>query len=166
MKKPNDIKKGLTWCIKGDYCKGCPYEDDCYVNLKNIPMIKEALAYIQQLEADNASKDERIQMLEAGMAQWEDVAASPGAVEDMARENHRLTQELEAVKRERDAAVKDLQSYTECTFCKHDGTEADMDPCKTCFHVGAGGFSKRNWQWRGVCSENTEVQEDERSKAD
>lgn len=68
-----------------------------------------------------------------------------------------LEAELAAAKRERDAAVEDLRKDEKCNYCKHDGTEADRDPCKTCFHVGGGGFSKRNWQWRGV-RPDTEVQ--------
>lgn len=67
MKTPEEIKRGLQYCatpvhaLKG--CAVCPYWDymlgcgeDC--------MMKDALTYIQQLEQDNAQKDERIRQLE------------------------------------------------------------------------------------------------------
>lgn len=155
MKTPEEIKKGQEQCVASKGCHGCPYEDDCCENFSNVPMIKETFAYIQQLEADNASKDERIQMLEAGLTQWEDVAASPGAVEDMARENYRLTQELEATKRERDALHYDLSTRDDaCDVCKH-GCLYKND-CEELF--GDDGCS---FEWQGVCKENTEVQEDD-----
>lgn len=161
MKTPEEIKKGQEQCVASKGCNGCPYEDDCYEIFSNVPMIKETFAYIQQLEADNASKDERIQMLEAGMEQWHDVAASPGAVEDMARENYRLAQELEAVKRERDAAVADLRVDCRCWFCKHFKGQPNKQPCVSCSAVDSRHNIKSHWEWRGVCPENAEVQDDE-----
>lgn len=78
MKTPEEIKKGLAHCSgDAETCDGCPYrkegdyEDSCVDSSH-----ADALAYITQLEADKAA--------------WEDVAASPGAVEDMAMENYRL----------------------------------------------------------------------------
>lgn len=51
MKTPEEIKKGIECCISTDACFKCPYsgEEMCSTN-KN----KNALAYIQQLEAQNA----------------------------------------------------------------------------------------------------------------
>ena len=55
MKTPEEIKKGLTCAIDGcmepEVCESCPYyikDDDvmCYVSA----MMKDALAYIEQLE--------------------------------------------------------------------------------------------------------------------
>lgn len=122
--------------------------------MKNTNSPRETLEYIQQLEA--------------GLAQWEDVAASPGAVEDMARENYRLTQELEAVKRERDAAVAGLKKSAAlgkvCIGCIHTDCEIgemcqqnDFD-CWNCRPgcVCKGCVNNSLWQWRGVCQENTE----------
>ena len=63
-----------------------------------------------------------------------------------------LESELEAVKRERDAAVKDIEYvFSEpenplngCMVCKY----KDRPMCENC-----------EWQWRGACPENTEVQD-------
>lgn len=174
MKTPDEIKKDIIDCLEeaievgntGDAHDLLAFSDKAYV------CIVTARAYIRQLEADNASKDERIQMLEAGMEQWHDVAASPGAAEDMARENYRLTQELAAEKRERDAAVAGLKKAAAlgkvCIGCIHVDCEIgemcqqnDFD-CWNC-HPGCvckGCVNNSLWQWRGVCPENTEVQED------
>ena len=77
MKTPEEIKEGIEHCIKylacvptENCCDLCPYNGHCGA------LERDALAYIEQLEA--------------GIAEWEYVAASPGAVEDMAREIDRL----------------------------------------------------------------------------
>lgn len=60
-----------------------------------------------------------------------------------------LERELKAAKRERDAAVMDLNFTTPCEVCMN--------------NKGCPGWPRHNpcqWQWRGVCSENTEVQGD------
>lgn len=53
-----------------------------------------------------------------------------------------LSAELKQVKRERDAAVEDLEMLAECETCIHDDDEA----CDHCCDVTTRG----NWQWRGV----------------
>ena len=65
--------------------------------------------------------------------------------------------ELEAVKRERDAAVRDIPRA--CEYCKHyeiifNGATPDHD-CKNpeCYNISG---VNTGWQWRGVCPENTE----------
>lgn len=70
----------------------------------------------------------------------------------------KLETELEAVKRERDAAVRDISSYKLCKTCAH---RSDSAPLYQCPHYD-GGYLYTCWQWRGVCPENTEVQEDDR----
>lgn len=66
-RKPDEIKKGLEVCNiwmvdEPNHCMECPYfcTKDCADTL-----MKHALALIQQLEAQNAEKDARIQQLEA-----------------------------------------------------------------------------------------------------
>ena len=49
MKTPDDIKKGLECCRKGN-CKGCPYKEGEYIDCQE-QLEKDALAYIEQLEA-------------------------------------------------------------------------------------------------------------------
>lgn len=63
-----------------------------------------------------------------------------------------LESELEAVKRERDAAVKDLGQVIygvdwgiDCEYCKH----KDKTVCESC-----------EWEWRGACQDNAEERND------
>lgn len=65
MKTPEEIKRGLDCCANRadlyDGCSPCSYNGEkliCY------ELQIDALAYIQQLERDNAQKDERIRGLE------------------------------------------------------------------------------------------------------
>lgn len=74
MITPEEIRKGLRACTNDAYgcSKRCPYFNalsngvDCATNMHN-----DALAYINQLEADNARKQKRIDELEARLAQVE-----------------------------------------------------------------------------------------------
>lgn len=50
MKKPEEIKKGLEYC-PGNDCAGCLYYDDCVHGDDDYALEHDALAYIQQLEA-------------------------------------------------------------------------------------------------------------------
>lgn len=62
-----------------------------------------------------------------------------------------LTAELEQVRRERDAAVRDLSVHDHCALCKHYDCRIDDSPCRECLD------SKKAWalwQWRGPCAEN------------
>lgn len=59
---------------------------------------------------------------------------------------NQLEQRLAQAERERDAAVEDL--YPSCELCKYDNRKADEVPCVGCGH----GL---NWEWRGVCEENS-----------
>lgn len=88
MKTPDEIKKGLN-CNNIDHCNDCPYDGlDCAKHVD-----QDALAYIQQLEADNETMRGSLEM-------WKSVASSPGAVEDMALENNKLTERLAQAERE------------------------------------------------------------------
>lgn len=109
MKTPEEIKKGLEQCAETATCEHCHYRDDCMKVLKNTPLTKDALAYIQQLETDN-------DILIGSLEMWKSVACSPGAVEDMARENNRLNERLAQAERERDAALNAIHDV--CSFCK------------------------------------------------
>lgn len=74
MKTPDEIKKGLKCCSTGkcEWDNGCPYMSSrsCAVYLK-----ADALAYNQQLEAQNAEQAERIQQLEETVSEKEKVIA-------------------------------------------------------------------------------------------
>lgn len=54
QKTPDEIKKGLHNCLSGIDCPDdCPYYSDCIVCDDDYIVEREALAYIQQLEAEN-----------------------------------------------------------------------------------------------------------------
>lgn len=71
-------------------------------------------------------------------------------IQQLETERHQLLTRCERLERERDAAVADMRmafrKCNVCCCCKHeDGESNDCDDCiGTC-----------NWQWRGVCPENT-----------
>lgn len=51
MKTPDEIKRGLQHCSE-DGCKGCDYEEDCYMADGFSVLAWDALAYIKRLEAE------------------------------------------------------------------------------------------------------------------
>ena len=59
-----------------------------------------------------------------------------------------LSAELEHVKRERDAAVEDMERGRICCACKHEKSNINEEPCNTCTRSVVGTWP--NWQWRGV----------------
>lgn len=64
---------------------------------------------------------------------------------------HRLEAELAAAKQERDALHCDLSDRADaCDVCKH-GYFCKND-CRELF-----GYDRCSFEWRGVCSQNTEV---------
>lgn len=132
MRSPDEIKKGLECCIT-DNCKECPYYPLYEVFGCKLARAKDALALIQQLQAENAEKDETIQMLKDGNA----------SLMRMIDEECVKTVTLEA---ERDAAVEDLEALmdsleigTACEFCGKDCMFSD---------------SACSPEWRGVQKEN------------
>ena len=74
------------------------------------------------------------------------------ALTEAERENARLKAELETVKRERDAAVRDMKYVVRCTSCKHRELTCVDEPCLTCANTAIG--SDDAWEWRGLCAEN------------
>ena len=61
MKTPDEVKKGLETCSTKDAkCQDCPYYDEkCTYGITS-----DSLAYIQQIEAQNAELFEKIEQLE------------------------------------------------------------------------------------------------------
>lgn len=90
---------------------------------------------------------------------YKDEADSTGACKVMSKAAdviERLSAELEQVKRERDAAVKDIPRA--CGYCKHfkhDVECCDIPGC--CDNPDCWNISGVNsgWEWRGVCKENS-----------
>lgn len=108
MKTPEEIKKGLAYCVN-DSCCDCPY--DLGLRCSDEVML-DAITYIQQLES-------------------------------------RLAQ----AERERDAAINDCGRFP-CRTCMYEGHAA---VCYICHGVPGGG--RVNYEWRGVCPENTKEDE-------
>ena len=81
---------------------------------------------IQQLQAENAEKDERIRGLE-----------------DHFREVTKMVEQLEA---ERDAAVTGLKSNCTCPECKYFSDDI-QEPCRGCKPTDS------KFEWRGVQKE-------------
>ena len=100
-------------------------------------------AEIERLQAQNAELSGKVRLLQDAVDQWEYVAASPGAVEDMARENTELLKKVEKLQAERDAAVKSLRGR--CFECKNNKTSV----CLIC----SKDKTLKYWQWRGVQKE-------------
>ncbi len=63
MKTSEEIKKGLEHCEK-EMCKKCPYEADCNMEDAFTVLSFDAIALIQQLEAENAELLEKVKQLE------------------------------------------------------------------------------------------------------
>lgn len=137
MESPDRIKKGLVCCSE-DGCKGCPYENDCDTADGFSVIAFDALAYIQQLERENKKLKSANIVLNAKAA-LTDEAIEAGA---------KAQKELEQVKRERDAAVSDLE------MVYHEGI------CKVCANYGRDeAYNERRcllawdecrFEWRGV----------------
>lgn len=142
MKTPDEIKNGL-YCCWEDGCSECPY-DDCTMKANFEQLAKDALAYIQQLEA--------------GIDHAEKVAID--LAESIVEDVNKLKSRLAQAERERDAVVADLvQAAKEgeaCTGCKNnaglDACEAadfDCNECKVpCMCRTCEGNS--NYEWRGI----------------
>lgn len=63
-----------------------------------------------------------------------------------------LAAELEAVKRERGAAIMDLENASRCESCKYCLVSVREEPCCDCGCIIDG--LREKWEWRGLCVEN------------
>lgn len=156
---PDEIKKGLECCSVDDlHCgEGCPYKDDCLEEARYKGLESDALAYIQQLEAENTRRHEKIIQLYNDLENLHDIVTT------IVTDSKETYKQLEA---ERDAAVADIRfaftSYVgACQTCKHGENQVDcIEPirCPDCENEKCkcqscdGDF--RNWEWRGVQKED------------
>lgn len=153
MKSPDEIKKGLECCVRGN-CTDCPYSRNCVA--KNA----DALALIRQLQAENAEQAEIIQLLEAENEEYEQHAdkccyesqcnAELNKLEALCK---RLRDENEQLEAERDAAVEDLEDYAtlKCFACKYYEMQLTEAPCDECKIMGKG--NRDMFEWRGAQKE-------------
>ena len=63
-----------------------------------------------------------------------------------------LESRLAQAERERDAAVADLRREACCYQCQDNETDEMDEPCYSCLETIG---ERPNWQWRGVCAENS-----------
>ena len=132
-KTPEEIKKGLNVLYPPSV--NTSYEE--YV--KAISCIPDALAYIQQLE--------------------ERLAIVSHERNCMRITRNQLETQVEQLKRERDAAIKEIESSQCCTFCKHMPPDEKCGDLLTCFEcedtdcVCKTCVSGEKLEWRGVKEE-------------
>lgn len=190
---PDEIKQGLMCLVGGeeleDTCGGCAYLDTRGPCVDHV--LPDVLALVEQLQATVSEKEKVIaelsgkigqleadnKLLQDAVDQWEFVAASPGAVEDMARENSRLmervkhleqdcrnmieiwegmTKYVRQLEAERDAAVETVKQLKRCADCKHATIILDMTGVWVDCPKRDGRCSAKSlWEWSGVTKEGT-----------
>lgn len=139
-KTPDEIKKGLRLYAS---------ELDDIVAVCDM---SEAMGLLEEARNKMFEAANCIDEMDSDLSAWGDVASSPGAVEDMARENTELLQKIEQLEKERNAAVADLKEACAgcsndtlcCNYCKYQ--EDDLQ----CHHDCKMYTKEWDWQWRGV----------------
>lgn len=132
----DEIKKGLECCAMSSYrCEDdCPYREQCRYEQGGKAMNEDALALIQQLEAELEDMTARYKIAD-------NCAKKKGKM------NEKLYAELATVKAERDALLKYItdSTWAACDICKHGIDGASAMDCKHIREVGVPCF-----EWRGV----------------
>lgn len=126
-KTPDEIKKGLDFCARatcGEKNADCPYE--CGNSMCIGHLQADALAYIQQLQADNAQQARCIENMT-----------------DMLNAAHDEAAKLQV---ERDALMNYLHSMG-CETCLYDDYDGSEPPCINCT------ATCDLWQFQGVQKE-------------
>ena len=117
-----EIKARIDYCRNAKTakdCMSCPYdEDDACAS----EFMFDSFDYMQYLESELAEARKDVDML------GEQAVALDGA--------------YNAMKRERDAAVKRLKDFS-CGSCKHECVAVNAEPCQTC-------FNSNKWEFDGV----------------
>ena len=160
---PDEIKKAMLHCSPVS-CRSndCPYRDDTPKYEGDMPVCRMKLWHdmgclIQQLQAENAEKDARIQQLEKDKADLleerelndflRDRVKQLEADKNRTMENAEiLSASVRRLEAERDAAVKSLRGR--CFECKHNKTSV----CLIC----SKDKGLKYWQWRGVTKEESD----------
>ncbi len=132
---PDECKKGLVAPVPVHFHRGDPEPHLTPLSLRDLEVLHtNALALIQQLQAENAEKAETIERLNTGV--------------------HKLIVKIQQLEAERDAAVACIPRV--CKYCKHDGplnawgeSECEFD---SLFPNGCLNGNTR-WEWRGVQKE-------------
>lgn len=137
---PDEIKKGQECCARGD-CHSCPYVHNCILSTA------DAIALIQQLQAQNAEKDARIQQLESDKQQLEGLLTHMNQLRDAAAGRAlQMEERVHQLEAERDAAVESMRSDPHC--CYHCANMTKRGICQS--EPRADGHC---FEWRGVQKE-------------
>ena len=140
-----------------DYCEGCNQrfapidqqscwgckEGDCNTSkrgLLNATMKKK----IEQLDGGVIALCETYSQVNKALCGKENATPS-----ELLQAVSQLKDCLAQVERERDAAVKDLSVAKSCKICKNNAGVFVQNICMDCIECC-------NFEWRGVCEENTE----------
>ena len=136
---PDEIKKGLECCRKSDSraCTRCAYHNMPMSNFCQHMLEEDALALIQQLQAENADQAVRIQQLEKRVIHLEALDQSNLTTITMQeRTRDRLQEQISQLEVERDA-MKEALGLMVYQYCVS-GTELDhryMCAGETAFRV-------------------------------
>lgn len=184
MKTPDEIKNGLKFCTREHHsaeplCRSCPYDDGGFDMVACTGHLsQDALDYIRQLEASYSQVSKALCGKETATLEEVLLAVSqlkqkpyvhPGCrssgktlIMQQYKRIADLEAELEAVKRERDAAVKDLKAACKllwvddsmqcCNFCEHENDPKDTGYCDKCNNGNRFKFKPA-----ALCPKNTEV---------
>ena len=147
MRTPDKIKKGLECCSNVNFVcnEECPYYkslsegEDCCLK-KNA----DALALIQQLQAENAEQAERIQQLGAELSDAKNNHQHTIDIAERQKDQiDKLKKVIVRLNAERDAAVAGLKSNCVCPECKYFSDDI-QEPCRGCKP------NDSKFEWRGV----------------
>lgn len=155
---PDDVKKGLECCSVGIYenfCTDCPYSSlamaECPTKLKT-----DALAYIQQLEAQNAELSGKIGQLEGILQEAKQkvrdlIVKVDKHGDDLNTTMVEFNNKIRQLEAERNDLRNGLMNATGCRECKHFNNDAGQVPdiCMRCRNYS-------NWEWRGVQKEESQ----------
>lgn len=142
MKTPKEIKKGLECRIRSfsdscnNRCGGCRFFVDDYSILR---IYKDALALIQQLEAENTELKKEKDRLELDITIRE-------------IQKNALIRSGEQLEKERDALLEYLRKshIVSCDICKYEPENGGgVMACKRVREINGPC-----WEWRGLCEEN------------
>lgn len=126
MKTPDEIRKGLKYCSRGDCERGCPYWDNDGIGCAN-QLREDAFFYIQQLEMTVDAHNHQINRLQTERADLLDVIGTGTNICDIC-------------KREGEH-IYDFDCDLDCDNCKENSDCA----CRICVNQGwQVGF-----EWRG-----------------
>lgn len=148
MKKPEEIKKGLAEAPHIQYRTSTQNDSDGHSTRYAV-----AIGYVFRDEIVGC-----LQQLEANYQQISKALCGKGnaTLDEVLQAIAQVKAELEAVKRERDAAVTMLESINTCDTCIHKVEAETPYISNDCFLY----INMIKHKFRGVCPENTEVQDE------